>query len=129
MRNNNPLNIEYQPRTGWIGQAIPGTDGRFVRFTDMGYGVRAAALVLRNYQTKHGLRTVAGIVGRWAPAVENNVAAYVASVNRHAGFKPGQQLDLFDNETLVKLIRAMARHECGVDLDENVARAGVAMVR
>lgn len=128
MRNNNPLNIEHNTRNLWRGLADPPSDGRFARFVSMEHGVRAAAVLLRNYQERYNLQTVEDIVRRWAPPFENNVAAYVRSVNRHAGFTPGQKLKLDDDATMVRLIRAMARHECGVDLDEKVARQGVAMV-
>jgi len=127
MRNNNPLNIEHSPANDWRGLADPPTDGRFCRFSTMELGVRAAAVLIRNYQTRYGLRTVRGIVSRWAPKVENNVSAYVASVVRHSGLEPDERLDLNDARVLVRLIRAMARHENGVELSELSAKAGVAL--
>jgi len=127
MRNNNPLNIEHSPANQWRGLADPPSDGRFCRFVAMEWGVRAAAVLLRNYRRQYRLDTVRGIVGRWAPKVENNVAAYVASVTKHTGFGADQKLELADADVMVRLIRAMARQECGVELDEKAARLGVAL--
>ncbi|EDG3210247.1 hypothetical protein B6O47_21255 [Salmonella enterica] len=35
-------------------------------------------VILRNYQRKHGLNTISGIINRWAPTNENNTQAYKA---------------------------------------------------
>lgn len=127
MRNNNPLNIEHSRANPWRGLAEPPTDGRFARFVTMELGVRAAAVTLRTYQNRHKLDTVEKIIRRWAPPIENDVKAYIASVNKHANFNADQKLDLTNADVLVRLIRAMARHECGVELDEKIARLGVSL--
>lgn len=108
IRNNNPLNIEYNPRNQWDGQT--GTDGRFATFTDAFYGIRAAARLLKNYGKLYQATTVRAIVARWAPAVENNVEAYVNSVVKRSGLFPDMHLTPSDYPAL---IAAMIYHENG----------------
>src|SRR6185312_13614727 len=87
IRNNNPLNIEDGP----FAQSQPGyagSDGRFAKFQTPDHGVAAASSLLDNYGGK-GLNTVAGIIGRWAPASDgNNVSAYAADVAGKLGLDP-----------------------------------------
>lgn len=108
IRNNNPLNIEFNPANNWQGQI--GTDGRFAIFDTPFNGIRAAARLLRNYDMKYGLNTVRGIVSRWAPPVENNTTAYVSSVAKRTGLFPDLVLAAADYPPLVA---AMIYHENG----------------
>ena len=96
IRNNNPLNIR-RSKADWQGLLKPGTDkeltsGRlssgsadskqasvvthydaeFCQFESMFYGFRAAFKLLFSYYYKHGLRTVKGIINRWAPSSDGN---------------------------------------------------------
>jgi|GEM_PF-6206410 len=84
IRNNNWLNIVYNPRNQWKGLAIEKNDGRFCIFAKPEYGLRAAfKLILEAYYNNLYPRkqwTIEGIVNRWAPASENNVNAYVNDV-------------------------------------------------
>lgn len=109
-RNNNPLNIEAGGFTkGQPGFA--GSDGRFAKFENMDQGTAAAGKLLDTYQNKYGLNTVAGIVGRWAPAGDgNNVSAYAADVAGKLGIGPNDPLP---PEMRQQLIGAMAQHENG----------------
>jgi hypothetical protein len=113
IRNNNPLNIE----AGNFTQGLPGyagSDGRFARFQSPEQGVMAADRLLQTYGTKHGLNTVAGIVGRWAPAGDgNNVSAYANAVAQGMGVDPNQPLDMSSPEVRSKLIQFMGQHENG----------------
>jgi len=112
IRNHNPGNIR-RDRTRWKGQAEVQTDPAFVVFTAPEWGLRAMARVLRNYQTKHGLRTVRAIISRWAPQSENDVDAYVRSVAVRMGVDPEAALSLADADLLADLIAAIVRHENG----------------
>jgi hypothetical protein len=109
-RNNNPLNIE----AGRFTQGQPGfagSDGRFAKFNSMDEGSAAASKLLDVYQNKHGLNTVAGIIGRWAPAGDgNNVSAYAANVSKQLGIDPNAPVP---PEMRQQLIAAMAQHENG----------------
>lgn len=111
IRNNNPLNIE----AGNFTQGQPGmtgSDGRFARFENMDQGMSAAGNLLDVY-AKKGINTVSGVIGRWAPAGENNVAAYAGSVARDLGVKPDDPIDLTNPETKQKLVMAMGKVENG----------------
>ena len=116
IRNNNPLNIE----AGQFTQGLPGfsgSDGRFAKFASLDQGIQAADQLLQTYATKHGLNTVAGIVGRWAPANDgNNVNSYATNVAKQLGVDPNAPLDMGNPEMRQKLIGAMAQHENGRQL-------------
>ena len=119
IRNRNPGNIR-RGRDRWKGLASVQTDPDFFVFETPLWGVRAMAVVLRNYQRKHGLNTIARIIRRWAPAGENDATAYVSAVAKRLGIEPGARLDLGRVDTLRDLIAAIIRHENGFqpyDLD------------
>ena len=73
IRNCNPLNIRIG--NDWVGERQENTDGVFEQFTDMRFGIRAAFIILRNYITKYRIKTIQGIIQRWAPEVENDLKA------------------------------------------------------
>lgn len=111
IRNNNPGNVMRGSDT-WQGE-IQGNDPRYASFSTPEAGIRAMGKTLINYQDKHSINTIEGVVSRWAPATENNTAAYVATVAKEMGVKPDAALDLHDAATLNKLTRAMIRVENG----------------
>lgn len=119
-RNKNPGNIDHVPANRWQGLADPplepppaGGRARFARFVSHEYGIRALALLLTTYQDRHGLRTIRGIVGRWAPGAENNTEAYVAAVARRMNRHPRAELDLHGHADLRPLVEAIIAHELG----------------
>lgn len=110
IRNNNPLNIEDGPFTK-SQPGYAGTDGRFAKFETPEHGVAAASALLDSYGKNHGLNSVAGIVGRWAPTSDgNNVSAYAADVAGKLGIDPNEPVP---PEKRPQLIAAMAQHENG----------------
>lgn len=128
VRLNNPLNVK-RGTTPWKGQ-IGADDRGHVKFESPEYGIRAAMLNLRSYWTKHNLRTLSAIIGRWAPstdtigsrkgAPQNQPNAYAAWVAKKLGIGTETQLGLFDREgalrdgaQLIDLITAMAEYEIG----------------
>ncbi|MEH6353827.1 structural protein [Pseudomonas sp. 3JA] len=118
IRNNNPGNIDYNPKTKWVGQLPhdPAIEPRFCRFDRPENGIRALAKTLLTYSRKHGLNTAAAIIGRWAPASENNTAAYVRSVESALwakGLGRSGPLDLQTPAILGCLVRSIMRHENG----------------
>lgn len=112
IRNHNPGNIRHSSAK-WMGQSADQPDKDFIKFNSPEMGVRALARVLRTYEEKHGLNTVAGIIARWAPPNENDTTAYVASVSRRIGVEPTAALNLNDYETVVPLVKAIIFHENG----------------
>lgn len=120
IRNNNPGNIELG--APWQGLSKTQTDGRFAQFETPAFGIRAIARVLITYQDKRQARdgspidTVREIIERWAPASENNVDAYVASVRRAMFGDPNlpvRYLDVHKYHIMKPLVEAIIRHENG----------------
>ncbi|MGV8865563.1 MAG: hypothetical protein ACOH2S_01480 [Janthinobacterium svalbardensis] len=103
IRNNNPGNLR-----SWGD--MPREDG-FARFPTPEAGLAAMIKNLQVQQSKHGLNTIAGIIGRWAPPNENDTAGYVGNISKQTGFGPHQPLDLTDKSTVAPLISSMIRQE------------------
>lgn len=117
-RNNNPGNIKEFDRANiqWVGERATDDDPVFEEFRTPFHGIRALARVLMNYQRIHKLRTIRGIIKRWAPAEENNTDAYVRSVvarTRVGG--ADSQIDLVSpsSNVVLPLVKAIIHHENG----------------
>lgn len=115
IRNNNPLNIRIG--NTWLGEEPNPTDSEFEQFVSPFYGLRAAFIILRRYIRRYRRDTIRKIIAAWAPANENNVTAYVDAVSRLSGIDPDAQIDYFDKDTMVSIVAAMARVECGQEID------------
>ena len=136
-RNRNPGNIDFHAGNKWTGQVgiePPPRNGgraRFAVFDSHEHGIRALARLLENYQVKHNLRTVAGMIDRWAPPVENVTSAYVASVARAVGVGPHDPVDVTRYAVARPMVEAIIRKELGgcpydaATIDEGLLRAGV----
>jgi hypothetical protein len=134
-RNRNPGNIDWNERNKWQGQTgreASGNPPRFAVFSSHEFGIRALAMLLTTYQDRHGLRTLRGIIGRWAPVRENHTEAYVDAVAARTGFGPDAPLDLHRWTQLRPLVEAIIHHELGgnpyaaATIDEGLRLAGVA---
>ena len=122
IRNNNPGNIKTSS-AAWQGK-IPFQDNNdvncstgqvtrtFEQFITYEYGIRALVKLLETYMKTHGLRTVRGIINRWAPTSENNTSAYVNTVSNRMGITPDVPLQ-FTRETMRLLSQAIAWVENG----------------
>lgn len=124
-RNNNPGNIRL---TGdrWRGQVLPPPDRGFVTFKSPEWGYRALFVVLEGYMIRHGLVTIRGIIGRYAPPSENATAAYIRSVCRATGWGPDDPLDPC-GRVMQDLARAITLVESGKPADEKALREGYAL--
>lgn len=111
IRNNNPGNL-VKSDIPWDGK-VAGTDSRFESFATPEQGIAALARNLITYSNRHGLRTVESIINRWAPPKENQTGAYAAAVAKDLGVKPGDEIDLGNETTLLRLTQAIIRHENG----------------
>lgn len=139
IRNNNPGNIDYNPRNQWQGQLAPDPkiEARFARFDTPENGIRALGKLLINYRGKDGMPGIGGpgidtiveTVSRWAPSVENNTGAYVRAVARAVGVAPDQVIDIRNPATLRAVVVEIIGHENGGNpysatvIDEGVRRA------
>ncbi len=114
-RNRNPGNIKKvrgAQQARWVGAIEPGSDPVFEEFETDFHGIRALAKTLLTYQRKHGLRTIQGIITRWAPGSENDTAAYARSVALRVKHNARAQIDL-SGELLNRLVKAIIYHENG----------------
>jgi hypothetical protein len=96
VRNNNPGNLRADGKSNW--QGMTGVDPQgFVQFDTPENGQRALGINLANQSQLHGLNTVRGIVGKYAPPSDgNDTSAYIAKVAQGLGVGPDDQIDLND---------------------------------
>lgn len=113
IRNNNPGNIRWGDEWKGLVAETQRTDKSFCQFKSAEYGIRAMIIILRNYQRKHGLSTISGIINRWAPTNENDTQAYINSVAKATGVDPDQRIDTNDSRFMMKLLQAIIQHENG----------------
>ena len=118
IRNNNPLNIRIGNK--WKGEVANPTDKDFEQFVSMDYGLRAAFLLLRRYINHYHVNTIWEIISRWAPARENNTAAYVRRVCDRLNVGALIPISFSDRQTMVALVCAMAEVENGQPIDEEL---------
>lgn len=132
-RNRNPGNIDYVESNKWQGQIgredppLNGSRPRFAKFSTHEFGIRALAALLTTYQDRHGLRTIGGIINRWAPGSENDTAAYARHVSLLTGRGVMEPLDLHRHEDMAPLVAAIITHELGGNpYDQTVIDRGLA---
>lgn len=112
LRNRNPGNIRHST-TQYMGE-VPSNDTAFKSFETMAWGYRAMFVLLYTYQRRYGLNTVETLLARYAPANENNTAAYVASVVKQSGVAPDELVNTLQGDTMIPIVAAMSRVENGV---------------
>ena len=132
IRNNNPLNIR-RGKSVWKGEVRLGTPpnggdrgGLFCRFVSIEWGLRAAFVLLRTYSTKYRANCIRDIITRWAPPSENDTERYIRNVCQWTGLGGNERLT---EDQWPQLVRAMARQECGVILDEDQIQRGFDLYR
>ena len=115
IRNNNPLNI----RIGnvWLGEVQNPTDQDFEQFVHIKYGLRAGFVLMRRYINHYHRNTVPMILAAWAPFSENNTLKYIDYVCQHAHITNTSTIKFEDKETMLMLVKAMCKYECGSDID------------
>lgn len=105
-RNQNPGNIRSN-HIRWLGKI--GEAGGFCVFATPELGLRAMRKILTN-RAREG-KTLAEAIAHYAPAVENNVEAYVSHVVARAGVVAQARLIELSEEKFARVIRAMCAHE------------------
>lgn len=127
LRNNNPGNIRHS-NSKWQGASSEKTDASFVTFLTPEYGIRALAVLVKNYMLKNKIDTVAGIIARWAPSNENDTQAYINSVAKKTGFSVNEKLTP-NPETLAKLAKAIIHHENGIQpYSDEIIKKSIGMI-
>jgi hypothetical protein len=113
IRNNNPGNIRLGDN--WQGLCDVQQDPSFCQFSDIKFGIRCLAYLLRiSYFQRQRLVTVYDIINRWAPSTENDTPAYVAAVSANMGVQSTDTIDLRNDNLLGDMIAAIIKHENGV---------------
>ena len=114
IRDNNPGNIRWG--SDWKGLKKDGKqqDPSFCVFETPEHGIRALAKLLRNYQRLYGLNTPRKIISRYAPPTENETVSYIDSVSRQLNITPDTPVDLSEDGVLLVFIKAIIRHENGI---------------
>ncbi len=116
LKNCNPGNIR-QSKGRYKGEVRPSRDPAFKQFESLAWGYRAIFVLLDTYRTRHGLRTIAQMITRWAPPSENRTDAYIRAVAESTGIGPDEPLDTHDRKTMVPVAAAISRVENGVAAD------------
>lgn len=112
-RNNNPGNIRHSG-AAWRGKSKHQPDTAFVTFDSPMWGIRAMMRVLLTYQEKHGLTTIAELIGRWAPPNENDTAAYVRYVAGRTGIAANMTINLRRRPHIfIRVVQAIVVMELG----------------
>lgn len=113
LRNCNPGNIRISTDK-WFGLREEQTDKEFFQFEEMRWGYRALIRTLQNYRRKHGLQTIAEMIGRWAPHTENNTSGYISRVCKEMQVPSSYVPDVDDKGTMCALAAAISEVENGV---------------
>ena len=111
LRNNNPGNIRLSS-TRYQGE-VDSTDSAFKQFKTMAHGYRAMFVLLYTYQKKHHLHTIAEMITRYAPAVENHTQAYIEAVSEWSGVPATSHITATNGDIMVPVVAAMSRVENG----------------
>ncbi|MFE2005664.1 structural protein P5 [Pseudomonas guariconensis] len=140
IRNNNPGNIDFNPRNDWVGQLgleLGASNPRFARFDSPENGIRALGKLLIAYRGKDGMPGVGGkgidtvleTINRWAPSNENDTKAYALAVAKRLGVRTTDPINIKDPTTLRVFVESIIIHENGGNpykaevIDEGVRRA------
>lgn len=114
IRQNNPGNIEKNPRNAWQGR-VDTSSGRFETFKSAEWGIRAMVRILYSYlkRDKDGALTIAEIIEQWAPPNENDTKGYAKFVATSVGKKPDEPVNMHDAAEIAAIVKAKIRMENG----------------
>lgn len=123
LRNNNPGNI----RKGGVpyqGEIVPSKDDAFRQFTTMAYGYRAMFVLLHTYQRKYGISTIADMIIRYAPAIENHTTEYIRAVAEASGVPATSHITTTNGDVMIPIVAAMSKVENGVPAELSEVEQG-----
>ena len=123
---NNPFNIKTNSANKWKGKTTV-KGATFESFDTLENGVRAGIIILRNYFLKYNLKTIQGIISRFAPNNENDTQNYVNFVSDQMKIAPDETITA-NKETLWKLSQAICKMENGYTLKREVYEKAFSMV-
>lgn len=123
LNNRNPGNIR-QSKGCYKGEVRPSRDPAFKQFETIAWGYRAIFVLLHTYRTRHGLRTIAAMIARWAPPSENKTELYIRTVSRRSGIPADRPLDTRDRRTMIPIAAAISFVENGTAADMHDVEKG-----
>lgn len=124
---NNPGGIVHDNKTKWQGASEDQPDSKLVAFQSPQFGIRAMCRVLLSYKNRD-INTISAIITAWAPAIENDTAAYIRDVAQRTGFLPDAALDVDQTAVMLPLLKAIVQHENGVNpYDDSVYQDAMRM--
>ena len=132
IRNHNPGNIR-RSADNWQGLSPVQNDPQFFQFIGPEWGIRAMMRILVNYQDRHGLNTIRGIISRWAPPngvdangqpYSQNTESYIQHIARAAGVGADDPISVV--AMAGRIVPAMIRHENGQQpYSDPILKAGI----
>lgn len=127
IRNRNPGNIR-RGKTRYKGET-QGCDAAFKSFATMQWGYRAIFVLLHTYAVRYGLRTIRGMISRYAPPEENDTRNYVNTVAALSKTDADRLIDTLRAEDMIPIVEAISRVENGIDADKEQVLRGWELFR
>ena len=113
LAKNNIFNIRAtKSGAKWLGQE--GATKGFVDFSNPDLCIRAWCKLMATYRFKYGIKTIGGIVKRFAPPSENNTDSYICFCCQRLAMQMTSKLTTVMD--YARLASAMAKMETGTDL-------------
>jgi len=129
LRNNNPGNIKFDPKSPWKGSVRDANgnyvnDGEFVQFDTPEAGIRAMTMNLLSYDNR-GVNTIRGIVNNWSAT---DRGSYIELLSKKLGVKPDDVINVKDPAVMQQLVRGIIQKENGkVPYDPQQIETGIAL--
>lgn len=120
-KNNNPLNVRYNPKNDWAGKGSDNGSG-FEQFDTPEHGLRAGLKLMRHH-INNGDDTLQSLISKWAPAADkNDPVQYAQSVSQQTGIPVDAKLNPNDSQQMTSVAKAMAKQEgYGAEIDDGRA--------
>ena len=123
LRNCNPGNIR-RSAVRYKGEKSVSTDSAFKQFESIEAGYRAMFVLLHTYRVRDYGHTIAEMIARYAPPIENNTEAYISRVERASKIGRTTPLDTLSAEQMIPVVCAMSAVENGVAADREAVERG-----
>ncbi len=125
LKNKNPGNIRFNPKTDWKGQE--GQDNRgFVIFDTDINGIRADVINIHTHWSRDGQNTIRKLIQSYAPPTENNTANYIDFVVTKVGKPADETIEAFTKLLALSMMKAIIAIEQGVQpYDDTTLYAGI----
>ena len=110
-KNNNPGNLKIG-NNDWKGRVptADNTDGLFEQFYSLVDGIRAMMKLIRNYDLYYSINTISGIISRYSTTDQDE---YIAYVSGKLQINPNFIINVKNDYTLIRLVKAMIQFENG----------------